>query len=167
MLSLFGDEVLLLSDLEISGVFTMIGIVQAVIMFPAGSLSDRIGRKTLIVIGGVFSSIFAGVIGLSTSFIFIMGAVAFYTLGRALARPSFPAFVSSLTPTRHRGKGMGVYNFAQNLAFASGSFLSGVIADISSLHIPFFVALFVGLLGVLFIHVTVEEPDFIAERDIH
>ncbi|MFW6038708.1 MAG: MFS transporter [Candidatus Saliniplasma sp.] len=167
MLSLFGDEVLLLSDLEISGVFTMIGIVQALIMFPAGSLSDRIGRKTLIVVGGVFSSIFAGIIGLSTSFIFIMGAVAFYTLGRALARPSFPAFVSSLTPTRHRGKGMGVYNFAQNLAFASGSFLSGVIADMAGLRIPFFVALFVGLLGVLFIHLTVVEPDFIAERDVH
>ncbi len=167
MLSLFGDEVLLLSDLQISGVFTLIGIVQALVMFPAGSLSDRIGRKTLIVVGGVFSSIFAGVIGLSTTFIFILSAVAFYTLGRALARPSFPAFVSSLTPTRHRGKGMGVYNFAQNLAFASGSFLSGVIADMAGLRIPFFVALFVGLLGVLFIHITVDEPDFIAERDVH
>lgn len=167
MLSLFGDEVLHLSDLKISGIFTLIGIVQALIMFPAGSLSDRIGRKTLIVVGGVFSSIFAGVIGLSTSFIFIMGAVGFYTLGRALARPSFPAFVSSLTPKRHRGKGMGVYNFAQNLAFASGSFLSGVIADMAGLRIPFFVALFVGLLGVLFIHITVDEPDFIAERDVH
>lgn len=166
MLSLFGDEVLLLSDLEISGIFTLIGIVQALIMFPAGSLSDRIGRKTLIVVGGVFSSVFAGIIGLSTSFIFIMGAVAFYTLGRALARPSFPAFISSLTPTRHRGKGMGVYNFAQNLAFASGSFLSGVIADLAGLRIPFFVALFVGLLGVLFIHLTVEEPDFIAEEEV-
>ncbi len=167
MLSLFGDEVLLLSDLQISGIFTLIGIVQASIMFPAGSLSDRIGRKTLIVVGGVFSSIFAGVIGLSTTFMFIMGAVGFYTLGRALARPSFPAFVSSLTPTRHRGKGMGVYNFAQNLAFASGSFLSGVIADMAGLRIPFFVALFVGLLGVLFIQITVDEPDFIAERDVH
>ncbi len=167
MLSLFGDEVLLLSDLQISGIFTLIGIVQALIMFPAGSLSDRIGRKTLIVVGGVFSSIFAGVIGLSTTFMFIMGAVGFYTLGRALARPSFPAFVSSLTPTRHRGKGMGVYNFAQNLAFASGSFLSGVIADMAGLRIPFFVALFVGLLGVLFIQITVDEPDFIAERDVH
>ncbi|MGM0405677.1 MAG: MFS transporter [Thermoplasmatota archaeon] len=167
MLSLFGDEVLLLSDLQISGVFTLIGIVQALVMFPAGSLSDRIGRKTLIVVGGVFSSIFAGIIGLSTSFIFILGAVGFYTLGRALARPSFPAFVSSLTPTRHRGKGMGVYNFAQNLAFASGSFLSGVIADMAGLRTPFFVALFVGLLGVLFIHITVDEPDFIAERDVH
>ncbi|MFP4050518.1 MAG: MFS transporter [Thermoplasmata archaeon] len=159
MLSLFGDEVLLLSDLQISGIFTLIGVVQAIVMFPAGSLSDRIGRKTLIVVGGVFSSLFAGVIGLSTSYIFIMAAVSVYTLGRAMARPSFPAFVSSLTPTRHRGKGMGVYNFAQNLAFASGSFLSGYIADMVGLRIPFFFALIVGMIGVLFIYLTVEEPE--------
>ncbi|MFW6196075.1 MAG: MFS transporter [Thermoplasmatota archaeon] len=159
MLSLFGDEVLLLSDLQISGIFTLIGVVQAIVMFPAGSLSDRIGRKTLIVVGGVFSSLFAGVIGLSTSYIFIMAAVSVYTLGRAMARPSFPAFVSSLTPTKHRGKGMGVYNFAQNLAFASGSFLSGYIADMVGLRIPFFFALIVGMIGVLFIYLTVEEPE--------
>lgn len=165
MLSLFGDEVLQLSDLKISGIFTLIGIVQAIVMFPAGSLSDRIGRKKLIVAGGVISSIFAGVIGISNGYIFIMGAVAVYTLGRALARPSFPAFISSLTPTRHRGKGMGVYNFAQNLAFASGSFLSGVIADLFGLRFPFFVALLVGMLGVFFIFSTVDEPDFIGGGD--
>ncbi len=166
LLSLFGDEVLFLSGLQIAGIFTLIGLVQMVIMFPAGSLSDRIGRKKLIIVGGIISSIFAGVIGLSMSFIFIMGAVAFYTFGRALARPSFPAFVSSLTPTRHRGKGMGVYNFAQNLAFASGSFLSGVIADLANLRLPFFIALVVGMIGILFIFFMVEEPDFIAEKTV-
>lgn len=164
MLSLFGDEVLLLSDLQISGIFTLIGLVQAVIMFPAGSLSDRIGRKKLIIVGGSFSAVFAALIGLSTGYVFIMTAVAFYTLGRALARPSFPAFISSLTPTKHRGKGMGVYNFAQNLAFASGSFLSGMIADFLGLRFPFFVALVVGLVGIIFIQITVDEPEFIAGK---
>ncbi len=166
MLSLFGDEILLLSEIQIAGIFTLIGIVQMTFMFPSGSLSDRIGRKILIVSGGIVSAIFAGVIGLSMGYLFILGAVAFYTLGRSMAEPSFTAFVTSLTPTRHRGKGMGVYNFAQNLAFASGSFLSGVIADLAGLRQPFFVALVVGLLGVLFIYATVEEPEFIAEEDV-
>ncbi len=166
MLSLFGEQILSLSRLQIAGIFTLIGIVQMIIMFPAGSLSDRIGRKTLIVMGGMISSLFAGFIGLSISYLFIMGAVAGYTFGRALARPSFPAFVSSLTPTRHRGKGMGVYNFAQNLAFASGAFLSGVIADMAGLRFPFFIALVVGMFGTIFIFIMVEEPDFIAEKTV-
>ncbi|GEM_PF-943264 len=166
MLSLFGDEVLLLSEFRIAIIFTIIGLVQMIVMFPAGSLSDRIGRKKLIVAGGIISSLFAGVIGLSMSYAFIISMVAFYTLGRALARPSFPAFVSSLTPTKHRGKGMGVYNFAQNLAFASGSFLSGVIADMAGLRIPFFIALAVGMMGVIFIQIMVDEPDFIGERTV-
>ncbi len=157
MLSLFGDEILLLTAFQISLIFTLIGVVQVVVMFPAGSLSDRIGRKKLIVSGALISSIFAGVIGLSTGFIFIMIAVGFYTLGRALARPSFPAFVSSLSPIEHRGKIMGVYNFAQNLAFATGSFLGGAVADILGLRFPFFIALIVGVTGVIFITSTVKE----------
>lgn len=159
LLSLFGDEVLHLSRLQIAGMFTLMGMMQMIFMFPSGSLSDRAGRKRLIVIGCILSSVFAGVIGLSTGYAFILGAVAFYTLGRSMAMPSFTAFVSSLTPTRHRGKGMGTYNFAQNLAFATGSFLSGVIADLAGLRTPFVVALVVGLLGVSLITVMVQEPD--------
>ncbi len=159
MLSLFGDEILYLSAFQISLIFTLIGVVQVIVMFPAGSLSDRIGRKKLIVSGILISAIFSGVIGLSTGFFFIMFAVGFYTVGRALARPSFPAFVSSLSPIQHRGKMMGVYNFAQNLAFASGSFLGGIVADFMGLRVPFFLALFVGLIGVIFINFTVKEPD--------
>ncbi len=159
MLSLFGDEILYLTAFQISLIFTLIGVVQVVIMFPAGSLSDRIGRKKLIVSGALISSVFAGVIGLSTGFIFIMVAVAFYTFGRALARPSFPAFVSSLTSIEHRGKMMGIYNFAQNLAFATGSFLGGSVADVFGLRYPYFIALIVGIAGVAFIVVTVKEPD--------
>lgn len=164
MLSLFGDEVLFLSEFQISLVFTLIGVVQVIVMFPAGSLSDRIGRKKLIVGGVLISSIFAGVIGLSTGFIFLLFAVGFYTIGRALARPSFPAFVSSLSPIQHRGKMMGVYNFAQNLAFATGSFLGGFVADIFGLRIPYFIALVVGIGGVVFISITVEEPDVLEKK---
>ncbi len=159
MLSLFGEEVLLLSDIQIALVFTLIGTVQFLIMFPAGSLSDRIGRKKLILSGVAVSAVFSGIIGLSNSFLILMVTVGFYTFGRALARPSFPAFVSSLSSIEHRGKMMGVYNFAQNAAFATGSFLGGAVADLLNLRWPFFVAMVVGIGGSFFIAFTVKEPD--------
>ncbi len=159
MLSLFGKEILLFSDLHISLIFTLIGVVQVIIMFPAGSLSDRIGRKKLILAGVSLSAVFSGLIGLSTGFFFLMAAVGFYTFGRALARPSFPALVSSLSSMKHRGKMMGVYNFAQNAAFATGSFIGGGVADLLGLRWPFFVAMIVGLGGSVFIWLTVKEPD--------
>ncbi len=166
MLSLFGDEVLGLGEFYISIVFTLIGVVQVLVMFPAGSLSDRIGRKKLILSGAAFSAVFSGVIGFSNTLAFLLLAVSLYTVGRALARPSFPAFVSSLSSIEHRGKMMGVYNFAQNAAFASGSFLGGVIADAMSLRAPFFAAFLVGILGVFFIGTTVKEPDKASLRDL-
>jgi len=159
MLSLFGDEILLLTEFQISLVFTLIGVVQVMIMFPAGSLSDRIGRKKLIISGVGLSALFSGFIGFSTGFLFLLFAVGMYTVGRALARPSFPAFVSSLSSIEHRGKMMGVYNFAQNAAFATGSFIGGSVADLMGLRWPFFVAMIVGLGGVIFINFTVKEPE--------
>ncbi|MFW6064055.1 MAG: MFS transporter, partial [Candidatus Natronoplasma sp.] len=159
MLALFGEEILGLSAIHITLVFTLIGSVQFLIMFPAGSLSDRIGRKKLILSGATVSAVFSGLIGLSTGFLFLLFATGLYTVGRALARPSFPAFVSSLSLKENRGKMMGVYNFAQNAAFATGSFLGGAVADMMGLRWPFFVAMFVGISGSFFIAFTVTEPD--------
>lgn len=159
MLALFGEEILELSQIHITLVFTVIGSVQFLLMFPAGSLSDRIGRKKLILAGVAISAVFSGVIGLSTGFLFLVFAAGLYTVGRALARPSFPAFVSSLSLKENRGKMMGLYNFAQNAAFASGSFLGGGVADLMGLRWPFFVAMVVGISGAFFISFTVKEPD--------
>ena len=159
MLPIFADEALGLGDLKIALIWAVMGFTQLLVMFPSGSLADRIGRKKLIVSGSVISAIFCGAISISFGFFSLAIIIALYTLGRSMARPSFPAFITSLTPKQKRGTGMGIYTFAQNMAWAGGSTVSGIIADGIGIHYPFLVALFVGLAGAFIISVSVEEPE--------
>ncbi len=159
MLPIFAEEALGLTTFHIGMIFAVIGTVQFLVMFPAGSLADRIGRKKLIVSGSVIAALFSGAISLSLGLYTLMIIVGLYTLGRSLARPSFPAFVTSLTPKEHRGMGMGVYTFAQNMAWAIGSTASGLVADYIGIKFPFIFALGVGMIGSLIILLRVEEPE--------
>lgn len=159
MLPLYGTNVLDISNFQIGILFTVMGIVQMIFMFPSGSLGDRIGRKKMIVAGSIISAIFSGAIVLALGFYSLVFIIIFYTIGRSIARPSIPALVTSLTPKRNRGKGMGIYTFFQNLAWAGGSFVSGIISDLYGRQYPFVFALVVGLLGAVIIILTVEEPD--------
>ena len=157
MLPLFGNEILGFNDMDIALMFTAMGIIQVLFMFPAGSLADRVGHKKMILTGSLISSVFCGVIAIATGFYSLLFIVILYTMGRSIARPSFPAFVTSLTPTQHRGKGMGIYTFAQNLSWAFGSVASGIIADSMGLRFPFVVALVIGLIGVGILLFTVDD----------
>ncbi len=159
MLPIYGKNVLGLTMEQIGILFTVIGVVQVIFMFPAGSLSDRVGKKKMIVIGSIIASVFIGAIVLAFGFYSLLLIIAFYTVGRSIVRPSIPALVTSLTPKHNRGKGMGIYTFFQNMAWAGGSFASGMISDTFGRRFPFISAFFIGLLGALIIMLTVKEPE--------
>lgn len=159
MLPIFAKGEFGATILGVGVIYAVIGLVQLLIMFPSGSLADRVGRKKLIVYGSLVSAIFSGAISISLGFYTLIAIIAFYTLGRSMARPNFPAFVTSLTPKEHRGMGMGVYTFAQNMAWAIGSTASGLVADFIGIRYPFVFAFGVGLIGTLIIFLSVEEPE--------
>jgi len=73
--------------------------------------------------------------------------IIIYTFGRSIARPLFPAIISTLTEKETRVKGMGIYTLAQNLAFALGSSVGGFVSGVWGREYPFFMAAIVGLLG--------------------
>ncbi len=159
MLPIYGKDLLELNMAQIGYIFTIIGAVQVVFMFPSGSLADRIGRKKMIVAGSLVASIFIGAIIFAVGYYTLALIIIFYTIGRSLARPSIPALVTSLTSTKNRGKGMGIYTFFQNMAWAAGSFVSGMISDTFGRKYPFIFAFFVGITGTLIIYYFVTEPE--------
>ncbi|MBS3782064.1 MAG: MFS transporter [Candidatus Thermoplasmatota archaeon] len=159
MLPIYGKNLLDLSVTQIGYIFTIIGAVQVVFMFPSGTLADRIGKKKMIVSGSLMASIFIGAIIFAIGYYTLAFIVILYTIGRSLARPSIPALVTSLTPKQNRGKGMGIYTFFQNMAWAAGSFVSGMISDAFGRKYPFIFAFFVGILGTVIIYYFVTEPE--------
>ncbi len=159
MLPIYGMGVLGLSSFEIGILFTVMGVVQMVFMFPSGCIADRVGHKKMIVIGAFIAAVFAGLIVLAVGFYSIIFIVAIYTMGRSISKPSIPALVTSLTPISKRGRGMGIYTFFENFAWAGGSIASGMISDLFGKQYPFIFAMIIGIIGTVIIIVTVVEPD--------
>ena len=113
-----------------------IGILKAV--YPAvwgmlqvltGPLSDRWGRKGLIVTGMWVQAggIFITVLGRSFGW-WLLGSVLL-GLGTAMVYPSLIAAVSDASHPSWRARSLSVYRFWRDLGYAVGALSAGVIAD--------------------------------------
>ncbi len=117
-----------------------IGILKAV--YPAlwgvlqvatGPLSDRWGRKGLIV-GGMWvqaGALFVTVLGRSFGW-WLVGS-AFLGLGTAMVYPALIAAVSDASHPSWRARSLSVYRFWRDLGYAVGALSAGVVADLFGL----------------------------------
>jgi MFS family permease len=101
------------------------GILQVV----TGPLSDRLGRKWLIV-GGMWvqaGGIFVTVAGRSFGW-WLLGSILL-GLGTAMVYPALIAAVSDNSHPSWRARSLSVYRFWRDLGYAVGALSAGIIAD--------------------------------------
>jgi MFS family permease len=94
-----------------------------------GALSDRVGRKPLIVWG---MWIQAGGIGLVTVMHTLTGSVVGVVLlgiGTAMVYPTLLAAIGDVAHPSWRASAMGVYRLWRDLGYAIGALLAGITAD--------------------------------------
>jgi MFS family permease len=94
-----------------------------------GPLSDRIGRKRLIVAGMMLQAVGYSAIGLGLASPFaagMMGAVLL-GIGTAMVYPVLIAAVSDAASPAWRATSLGVYRFWRDLGYAAGALLGGVV----------------------------------------
>jgi MFS family permease len=99
-----------------------------------GALSDRIGRKGLIVGGMLLQAAAIAAIAASTSFAPWLLAAAALGLGTAMVYPTLLAAVADVAEPSWRGAAVGVYRLWRDLGFAIGAIVAGIVAD--ALGIP-------------------------------
>ncbi|UFJ39372.1 MFS transporter [Brevibacillus humidisoli] len=137
-------------SLQIGILFASYNIMQFLFSPLWGSLSDRIGRKPLIVTGLIGFSITFVLFGLSDTY----GEMLLYRiLGgivSAAAIPTVTAMVADLFPPDERAKGMGVIGAGVGLSFVFGPVIGGLLGDINASY-PFFAAAGVAFLTMLFV----------------
>jgi MFS family permease len=99
-----------------------------------GALSDRWGRKGLIVSGMWVQALAIALIG-STSGLgpWAVGAVLL-GLGTAMVYPTLLAAIGDVAHPGWRASSVGVYRFWRDLGFAVGGVLAGIVADVSGLR---------------------------------
>ena len=94
-----------------------------------GALSDRIGRKGLIVGGLLLQGVAIAAIAASSGFWPWFAACVGLGLGTGMVYPTLLAAVADVADPSWRGSALGVYRMWRDLGFAAGAILVGVIAD--------------------------------------
>jgi len=94
-----------------------------------GALSDRIGRKRLIVAGMLVQGAAIAGIAATTGFAPWFLCAVLLGLGTAMVYPTLIAVVADIAQPSERGAVTGIYRFWRDLGFAVGAVLVGTVAD--------------------------------------
>lgn len=149
-----------------------------------GKLSDRIGRKAVLLIGltgYVLSNILflysasLGLIGTVTGFSLLMILLAARIVNSAIgaaSRPASGAYVADVTSEEDRSSGMGKFGAANNIGTILGPVLVGSLVGLNIFDIqipqfglltPLIVMSFVMALAALFVYIFLPKSEFIPE----
>ena len=116
-----------LSVAGVMGVLVLFNLVYALISTPAGALSDRIGRRKVIVGGWLaYAVIYLG-FGLAGAAWQIWALFAMYGIYYGMAEGAGKALVADLVQPAQRGTAYGVYNAAIGLAAFPASLIAGLL----------------------------------------
>ena len=107
----------------------MLHVVKASLSTWGGGLSDRIGRKRVIVIGwGVYALVYIG-FATATSPLAFIAWFLFYGVHFALAEGAEKALVADLTPPGRHGSAFGYYNAALGVGTLTASVVFGFLYE--------------------------------------
>lgn len=113
-------------------------LMFSLVAFPAGVVSDRIGRMWMI-LGGyiIFSLVYLGFASVRDPWmVFIL--FAFYGAHLGMTEGVIKAFVADLVPEQARGTAYGVYHTAVGLTLLPASIIAGVLWQYYGASAPFY-----------------------------
>jgi len=116
--------------LNILGILAMLAsfnLVYALVSVPGGSLSDRIGRRKVIVGGWLAYALIYFGFGLAQAGWQIWALYALYGVYYGLAYGTTKAMVADLVPEALRGTAYGTYNALLGILDFPASFLAGIL----------------------------------------
>lgn len=131
---------------ELGATPTQLGLLMAVyslmqLLFAPmwGRISDRIGRKPVIMIGILGLGLSFFMMALSTELWMLFAARIIGGFLSSANMPTVMAYVADITTEEDRGKGMGIIGAAVGLGFVFGPAIGGLFSR-ESLNMPFYLA---------------------------
>jgi len=115
-----------------------------------GSVSDRAGRKPVLILGMVGYSLSSLLLGLSTQLWMLFASRGLSGILSSATLATAMAYIGDSTSEEDRGGGMGMLGAAMGLGVILGPGLGGYLAG-SSLSMPFFIAAGLSLVALLLI----------------
>ena len=129
-----------------------------------GSLSDRYGRKPIILVGIAGNAISMVLLGFANSLWMLYFSRGLAGILSSATLPTSMAFISDSTSERERGGGMGIIGAAMGLGMVLGPGIGGFMGHYA-LSAPFFFASAVSLLAMVLVWLFLPESLPAEKRD--
>jgi multidrug resistance protein len=154
----FYIESLGMAGLELGALAASFAVARIILAGPMGRLSDRVGRRPILIfslLGFAFSNF---VYAFATDVIVMISARALEGAVSAGFFPAANALVSDLTTIKNRGTAMGYLSMGNMVGFVIGPALGGFLAQFLGIRIPFILAGIATLFTMVLLYILVQEP---------
>ena len=115
--------------------------VASIFSLPFGKLSDKIGRKPVLILSFILWGLVCLCFIFSRNFLTIIIAFILYGLHKGAIETVQRTFVSELTPAEHRASGLGGFQMVVGLCALPSSLLAGLLWDKINLIVPLYISL--------------------------
>lgn len=138
LIPLVGYERLNLTEGEVGLALAIIFAMQFAFVFLAGRLSDKLGRKIIIVPGEIIMVLGLILYTRSYSYGHLLFSGAILGAGRGLGDTALSAYVVDIASPQNYEHAMALYRTASDIGFITGPILLGWFKDVKGLNFPFF-----------------------------
>jgi MFS family permease len=118
-----------LSIAFIPAVMVVMNIAYALAAYPAGAVSDSLGRRGVLIVGTALLIVADLILAVGGGIAVVFVGVVFWGLHMALTQGLLAAFVADTAPARLRGTAFGILYFTGGRAMLIASVLAGALWD--------------------------------------
>jgi DHA1 family multidrug resistance protein-like MFS transporter len=129
LLPLFARDELLMSTLGIGVVFSVALAAEFLVLYPAGSLSDRRGRRYVLLPSLAALAGATVAVGWANSPVALAGIVVLLGIASGFAGVPPAAMLADVIPEHQSGTGVGIFRFSGDLGFTLGPLVAGFTAS--------------------------------------
>jgi len=122
----------------VGGLTTSFGIARILMNIPAGTLTERIGRRPLLILGPLITALAALLTGLAAQFGQLIVFRFLQGLGSAAQTTAAMTVMADITNREGRGRAMSFYQGSLLLGSGMGPTVGGLVAEHFGFRAPFF-----------------------------
>jgi MFS family permease len=150
LVPLFASDEIGMSTTAIGTMFAVGVAAEFLVLFPAGTLADRYGRKAVMVPSLAGLVVMIVLLGASTSALMLTLLLALLAFCSGFAGVPPAAMLSDIVPSEQSGRGVGAFRFCGDIGFFLGPLIAGAASKSFGFQTAFVIVAVVPALAVLF-----------------